>query len=144
MIVRAIATLSLLATVGACASKGPSRDEIWSTIEGCDGNELCSFATLIAEEYGKLVGKSLGQGISVKSAETDGKIVDLAFYVPDRIKNVPTTGGRTPSEELTISAKKNLCSDPNTRRFFEIGGAMNFSTYLSSGERFSNSTITSC
>lgn len=144
MALRPIPTLIWLISVAACAPQGPSRDEVWKTIEECDGNELCSFSTLIADEYGKLIGKSLGQGITVKSAATDGKAVDLAFNVPDRVANFPTRPGRTLSEELTDSARKNLCADPNTRRFFEIGGVMNFSTYLQSGKLLSKSSVSSC
>lgn len=144
LIYRATSALFVLLTFAACTPQGPSRDDVWETIERCDGNERCAFATLVTDEYNRLAGKPLGRGISVRGAETDGTTVSLAVNVPDAIKSAPTTGGRTADEELTRSVQRNLCGDKNTRRFFEIGGKLEFSTYLPNGERFSKSAVTSC
>lgn len=96
------------------------------------------------EVYSSRIGKPLGQGVSVTSAETDGKAVDLTFIVPEKLKNAPTSGGRSPSEQFAYSSVKNLCSDPNTRRFFDLGGVLNISTFFASGSKFADSTIRSC
>lgn len=144
MIIRVTLAFVLSATLLACTPQGPSRDEVWETIEGCDGDELCSFANVIAKGYSSQIGKPLGRGVSVKSADTDGEAVNISFIVPEKLKNAPTSGGRTPSEQFAVSVARNLCSDPNTRRFFEIGGKLNLSTFFANGEEFSDSTIKSC
>ncbi|MCA0905475.1 hypothetical protein LCM27_03600 [Ruegeria marisrubri] len=144
MIFRATSALIVLFTFAACTPQGPSRDEVWEIIEGCDGNERCAFATLATNEYNKIAGKPLGHGISVRGAKTDGKVVSLAVNVPERIKSEPTRDGRTAEQQLAYSVKKDLCGKKTTRRFFEIGGELEFSTYLPSGERFSKSTVDSC
>ena len=144
MLNRAICVLIFPLMISACTTQAPSRDQVWETIEGCGGDERCAFATLAADEYNKLAGKPLGNGISVRGAQTDGTVLSLDVNVPERIKTEPTRDGRTAEQELAYSMRKDLCGDRNTRRFFEIGGKLVLSTYLPSGERFSRSQLESC
>lgn len=130
--------------MAACSSEEISQDEVWAVVEGCNGNELCTYATLAAAEYNKLAGRPPRQGIAIRSATTDGQRVSVEVNVPDRIKSDPVRAGWTADEELAEAVRKDLCSRKATRRFFELGGEFQISTYLPSGKQFSNSLIQSC
>lgn len=144
MIRRAGAALILTLSMAACATETLDHDEQWEAIEGCGGEELCSYATVATAIFNKQVGKPGRKGVSTRGATTDGKVVSVDVGVPNSIKSIPTRGGRTGSQQLMEGVRKDLCSGRRTRRFFDLGGGFQFSLYLPSGEKFSTETIESC
>lgn len=142
---RAGVAFAFALAISACASETtPNRDEVWQTIEGCDGNELCSFATLATDEYNKQASKPGRNGYSIRGAETDGRVVSVALNIPASFKDEPVRAGRTVQQQMTDAIRTDLCRKRTTRRFFDLGGEFRLSTYLPSGEQFSKNNITSC
>ena len=117
---------------------------MWNTIEGCDGKELCSVANLATSQFNKRAGKPASGGVSIRGATTDGRVVAVKINIPDSIKNEPVRGGKNAAQQLSDHVEKDICSQKEIRRFVGLGGELQFSTYLSSGELFSERSVKSC
>ena len=148
---RTLFALVLIFPIVACAPAQPTldepqitRNELWKTIEGCGGQELCSFATLTASEYNKSAGRPTRDGFSIRGATTDGRVVSVGMNVPDTIRNEPARNGRTVEQQIADALRKDLCGTRDTRRFFDLGGELRLSIYVPSGELFSKNSISSC
>ncbi|MEO9651216.1 MAG: hypothetical protein ABJ360_07770 [Roseobacter sp.] len=136
--------LSSLLFVSACTTETHDSYEVWETIEGCKGNELCTYTTLMVDEFNKLAAEPPRRGVSLRDVETDGKVVSIAVDIPESAKNELDGSKRTPDQQVTEILQKEVCSAKTARRFLEIGGQLQLYTYLPSGELFSKSTIKSC
>ncbi|QOL80044.1 hypothetical protein [Pseudooceanicola spongiae] len=144
MLYRAKFALLLSLSLAACAPARPSHQEVWNTIEGCDGKELCSLANLATSEFNKRAGKPARGGVSIRGATTDGRVVAVKVNIPDSIKNEPVRGGQTVADQLADYVQKDICRKKDIRRFIGLGGELQLSTFLPSGERFSENSIKSC
>lgn len=128
----------------ACASNTPSQDEIWKQIEGCDGKELCSTASLATLHLNKQAGRTFSGGVKLRGAKTDGKIVSVGLDVPARIANEPVRNGRTVQQQLGDLLRDAMCGNKDVERFLSIGGEIRTLIYVPSGEKLSENVVRSC
>ena len=144
MFYRAATVLITFFSIAACTPQGPSNEEIQQAVNDCGGVQRCVIATLVTREYQGAVGQPLGQGVSIKGAETDGRVISLAIVLPERVTSEPVRDGKTPEQQLEQAFRDDLCGDPNTKRFFDMGGELVVTSYLPSGARFAKSTVDAC